>query len=131
MRPSDCTKYQTCSAPLCPLDEDSLRNAQWYPDEEICLSQEYFHLNWIRNQKKIASKCRNTDFYFTLGMLSHNCVIGKKIEGIDPDHDLDARESDEARWLKEHPEKPKMSDEKKQELLNRFHKTKPGIDPLK
>ncbi len=54
MTQDDCRLYETCSAPLCPLDRASLQNGIWYPDEEICRSRTFGNLTWIRQQGKIA-----------------------------------------------------------------------------
>ena len=53
MTAPSCGLYETCIAPLCPLDQDSL-NGIWYPDEEICRSRTHGNLPWIRTQRKIA-----------------------------------------------------------------------------
>jgi hypothetical protein len=125
-----CKRFDSCSAPLCPMDESSLANGIWMPDEDICQLQTFCNLNWVRNQKKIARKSRNKDGYFTCKMLLRDCIVGKGVEGLDPDHDISDMEKDEARWLQQHPEKPKISDVKKQELKNRLMKLKLELYPL-
>lgn len=34
-----CPNFHSCSAQLCPLDEKSIQNCTWFPDEEICRSK--------------------------------------------------------------------------------------------
>ncbi len=122
MRPQVCNRFDSCSAPICPLDKSSLENSVWYPDEEVCLLKDFSKLNWIRNQRKIARKVRNKDFYFTLEMLSRNCVITVATEGIDPD----SNDFDDSRtvlhWLAMHPEKKEISKEDHEKLLTRLKK---------
>lgn len=107
----DCKKFNYCSAPLCPLDEESLRDGLWYPDEEICTTQPY--PNWIKTQRKIARRCKDKDKYFTYEMLDRNCVMGKGMVGLDPDRD---EKPQLKRWLRIHPPKRKLSEEEKEEL---------------
>lgn len=125
-----CKRLESCSAPLCPMDEGSLGSGIWYPDEEICKLQAFCKLNWVQNQKKIAKKARIIDLYFTHRMLQQNCIIGKGISGLDPDHDIKDMEKDEAKWLKEHPEKRKLSEEEKEKLRNRMDEVRQGVNPL-
>ena len=54
-----------CSAPICPIDKGSLKNARWYPDEPVCPYKEYANLPWIITQKRIAKKARHLDRFFT------------------------------------------------------------------
>jgi len=65
-----CGLYEECIAPLCPLDQSSLKGI-WYPGEEICRSRTHGNLPWIRAQRKIS---RN-----------RLVVIRKGIVGLDPD----------------------------------------------
>jgi len=58
----DC-KFESCSAPICPLDEQSLKKGIWYPGEEICHKR--LGLQWIKIQRRIAKKVKNKDRYFT------------------------------------------------------------------
>lgn len=111
----DCPRFDSCSAPLCPLDAGSLNGSIWYSDEEICTAQGFGQLPWIRNQKKISRRCRDTSGYFTLEMLSHNCQIKGGITGLDPDTtDIDDSRAVK-KWLMAHPEKREISEEERQE----------------
>lgn len=129
MKSKECNRFDSCSATICPLDETIKKCSIWYPDEEICQSQVFCHEPWIKNQKKIAGKCRNTYSYFTLGMLKHDCIIGKGIEGLEPDHELNCGKRDEDKWLQEHPEKRTISEEKRKELRNRLLITRQRLIP--
>ena len=117
MKRQECKRYDTCSVPLCPMDDQSLRNGIWYPDEQICRNQACRSLTWIKNQKKIAKKAGAMDRYFTLKMLDRNIVIRKGVEGLDPDHD-EAYQL--RRWLKAHPEKRELSKTEREERTRRL-----------
>ena len=79
-----CTLYETCLAPLCPLDPSSL-NGIWYPDEEICRSRSQGNRPWIRSQRRLAKVAGSRAGYFTVEMLGRLVVIRKGIAGLDPD----------------------------------------------
>jgi len=79
-RPS-CSLYETCIAPLCPLDQSSL-NGIWYPDEEICRSRTNGNLPWMKAQRRLSRVAAGG--YFTVEMLTHLVVIRKGITGLDP-----------------------------------------------
>jgi hypothetical protein len=79
-----CTLYETCPAPLCPLDPSSL-NGIWYRDEEICRSRSQGGRPWIRAQRRLARVAGSGAGYFTLEMLNRLVVIRKGIAGLDPD----------------------------------------------
>jgi hypothetical protein len=79
-RPS-CSLYENCNAPMCPLDQTSLKGV-WYPDEEICRSRMYGSLPWIQAQRKLSRV--KAAGYFTIEMLTHLTVIRKGISGLDP-----------------------------------------------
>ena len=106
-------RFDTCSAPLCPLDEKSLKYGIWYPDEEICSLRAFGNLPWIKTQKKIVKVGARVDRYFNLKMLERNCIIKKGIEGLDPDHE---EEHQLRKWIKAHPEKRKLTEEEKERL---------------
>lgn len=117
---NNCQKFQFCSAPLCPMIDNK---DIWYPDEEICSLREFSHFPWIRNQKKLARKAKE-GFYFTPRMLEHNCKITQGIKGLNPDKDLSTMESDEKKWLKEHPEKKELTEEEKKAFRERIQASK-------
>ena len=97
-RPS-CALYETCLAPLCPLDRISLKGV-WYPDEEICRSRSHGNLSWIKAQRKIARA--TTTGYFTLEILNSIRTIRKGISGLDPNVD---EKPQIQRWLDLHERK--------------------------
>lgn len=127
MSAKDCKRYDGCSAPLCPMDENSLECSIWYPGEEICQLQAYCHETWIRNQKKIARKARNKDFYFNLEMLSQNCIITVATEGLDPDSSEFGDDGTVERWLINHPEKQLKSESEIEILKNRLSNYRQGL----
>ena len=107
-RPS-CSLYENCNAPICPLDQTSLKGT-WYPKEEICHSRTQGNLPWIRAQRKIATSGAPADRYFNLLMLERNCIIKKGIAGLDPN---EADITQFKKWLADHPVKKEMSEEEK------------------
>lgn len=97
-----CKRFDGCSAPICPLYEFG---GIWYPDEEVCKLAEFNCELWLKQQKKIAKKARNKDFYFVYEMLNHNYVVTVATEGIDPDKECSDNEGMVNKWLKKHPGK--------------------------
>ena len=119
MTSPQCKRFDTCNAPLCPLDEQSLKHSIWYPDEEICRAKLFSALPWIKAQRKIAKRASRMDRYFTLQMLKRNCIIKKGIEGLDPDLDEALQLK---RWLKAHPVKKEPTDQERKVMRQRFKK---------
>lgn len=52
---TNCKRFNKCSAPLCPLDEN-LDERYWYSDESVCASQEHGDRRWIKKQKQIVER---------------------------------------------------------------------------
>lgn len=102
-----CNHYEECTAPMCPLDQTSLKGI-WYPDEEICRSKINGNIPWAKMQRKIAKSTGRGSGYFTLAMLNRSCIIRPGISGLDPDREGD---SQVRKWMAEHPEKREMSAE--------------------
>lgn len=116
MTPKDCKKFERCSAPLCPLKENTSNNIIWYPDEEICSLRDYGKTIMIRNQRKISRKVLDTDCFFTQEMLSLRFVVGKRITGIDPDIPISELDKEVQKWIRQHPERRSLSSEQKEKL---------------
>ncbi len=110
-----CGLYETCLAPLCPMDRISL-NGIWYPDEEICRSRTQGNLPWLKAQRKIAASSARAERYFTLEMLRRNCIVKGGIAGLDPN---EMEEPQLKKWLDDHPERRGLSEEKKAVLRQR------------
>ena len=81
--PKDCSSFDKCSAPLCPLYGD-LAHAVWYPGEEVCRSTLH-RTPWIRVQRRIARRCKDTIGYFNVKMLESVKAVHPSIRGINPD----------------------------------------------
>ena len=98
MERKDCSRYDPCACPLCPLDsKEDLAEYSWYPDEEVCPLKSNV---WIKQQKKIAKKAKDMWKYYTLEMLKVKCRISTGITGIDPDR---VPEPQIEKWLETHP----------------------------
>lgn len=93
----DCRRFNDCEAPLCPLDETSLRAGIWYSNEQICKSHKFASFGWIKRQKKIARlRLAANAGFFTVAMLNSIRAITKNLKGADP-----ANFESEAKWFKQ------------------------------
>jgi hypothetical protein len=99
-----CRYFDSCSAPLCPEDPDSLQSCAWFPDEESCHRGDLKGLAWLRRQRKIARVTGGDPARgcFTFAMLYRDCRISKAIKGVDPDRGPPGHL--EGEWLTAHPE---------------------------
>lgn len=114
----ECNYFHECNAPICPMDKESMREAVWFADEEICRVKEHRKLPWVRNQRKILSRSRKkrVDGAFSTTMLDREMVVRNGISGIDPDaDDFDKKAS---KWGSSRTEKVKrpLSEERKKQL---------------
>jgi len=108
----ECKSFESCNAPMCPLDEE-VGNYTWYPEEDVCGNSLYNKDGWIKNQRKYSRK--SVEGYYTLEMLKRSCVITAGTKGLDPEK-LEAEEKEQIKkWLKSHPVKRELTDEEKQE----------------
>ncbi len=93
-----CNLLEACEAPeapLCPLQEVTLKNGIWYGDEPICRSELFKNLPWIKKQKMIAGlRLKADDGFFTVKMLNSLRIINKGLKGADP-----ADDKAERKWL--------------------------------
>ena len=120
-----CTLFESCFAPLCPLDPLSLKGI-WYPDEEICRSRSQGGRPWIRSQRRIAKVAGHGAGYFTLEMLDRLVVIRKGITGLDPDL---AEEAQLRAWFQKRPDRrdqPEESHAARARHLRKFSFRKKG-----
>ena len=110
-----CYRYEICSAPICPLNEESLREGQFFPGEDTCQSREYRREHWARVQRRINRKVRNQDRYFTYEMLLNITKVTLTLKGLDPNR---PQKEQLAVWLKHH-KRAIYSDERKAEMRER------------
>ena len=85
----DCRRFNDCEAPLCPLDERSLRAGIWYSNEQICKSQKFATLRWIKRQKRIVKRGISPDRLFTVSMLESSRRIQRGTSGLNPELTLE------------------------------------------
>ncbi len=134
-KPEECQRFETCGAPLCPLDQESLENGIFYASEEVCTRQG-LKLLWLRNQRKIARKTKDPDIgFFTINMIDRRIKISKAIKGIDPDRP-DEEKLLLNRWFRLHPDRPKKvltkeQLEKMQRGLQAYKANKGGTGAVK
>ena len=101
-----CDLFEPCTspeAPLCPLQESSIKHGLWYADEPICRAKKFQTSPWIKKQKRIARLGLTTDDgFFTVRMLNsiRETAITRNLKGADPD-DSDS----ESKWLGQRAEK--------------------------
>lgn len=99
MTKDDCYRYEDCSAPICPMDAESLKYCSWFPDEDICKKQPL--PGWVKKQRKLSRKMNFENGCFTYKMLNHGCKFYPGTKGINPDKGP-AHEQEEG-WIKDHP----------------------------
>jgi len=100
MNPStDCPRFDSCSAPLCPMSEESQRDCAWFPDEEVCKLAQYAGAVMATRQRRIAKVTRRDPGRgcFTAAMLRHPCVVKPGIQGLDPETPI--TEERERAWI--------------------------------
>lgn len=122
-----CSKFDSCNAPICPVD---LCGSRWYPDSDICTCLDFSNLPWVKNQRTISKKCHDTNSYFNLTMLSHNCQIREGIAGLDLYRNM-TEKAQTKHWLTQHPEKKEMSDERKEASRKYLFGYKQGLITVK
>ena len=94
-----CTHFDECSAPICPIDSESIKNCAWFPDEDVC--QLIVGVpDWIRRQRRIAKKGYGVERgCFTVRMLERKCRLPGN--GVNPNDGEPHELEDE--WIKNHP----------------------------
>lgn len=121
-----CPRAQNCSAPLCPLDIESLENGMWFSTEEICKFQEVNKIQFVKTQRKIAKRTKNKNpdnvGFFTYKMLNRNIRVYSSIKGLNPDSQEETQFQRIERWSKKHPPIRKYSKEEKEKFRARFQK---------
>jgi hypothetical protein len=103
MKTIECPYFDSCNAPICPLNENKGK-AIWYSDETICKNTEYSGLEFIITQKKIAkvNKTHSVKGYFTFKMLNQKIIVRSGIQGINEDTPIESSFILEGNWLRKH-----------------------------
>jgi hypothetical protein len=103
MKAIECPFFNSCNAPICPLDENK-EKAIWYSNEAICKNTEYSDLDFIITQKKITkvNKTRSVKGYFTFKMLNQKIIVRSGIQGINEDTPIESSSILEENWLRKH-----------------------------
>jgi len=115
MTARDCPHFQVCSAPLCPMDALSMQDGFWFPNDPVCRRTDV--PNWVKRQRSIVRRIgQNAERgAFTVTMLSHPSVIGKKYSGLDLER-TDLAPETEAEWCMRHPSRKPLSELRLQNL---------------
>ena len=79
-----CKHFNTCSAPLCPMDNKTLDGGLWYPNEEICKLRKFAAQSWIRKQKKISKATYDYSRFFAFDMLNSIKAVREGARGANP-----------------------------------------------
>lgn len=77
-----CKQYETCKAPICPLDR-SFTLAVWYPAEPICVALKFRRDDWRIAQRKIVKLNSKSQVpgYFDVSMLRQIKQVRRGITG--------------------------------------------------
>jgi hypothetical protein len=98
----ECKYFDSCSAPLCPMDSESMSAGIWYADEEVCKRRD-LSAPWVKRQKRIA-EVTGADFLagaFNHRMLAHDFTVYKKIQGLDQEAS-GMTPANVAKWISRH-----------------------------
>jgi len=122
MIPEQCSFFNSCNAPICPLDENK-ENAIWYSDEAICKNRDFSDLDFIKTQKKISKLNKKYEVigFFTFKMLNRSLIVKKGLEGLNEESDFNKLRKYEQNWILRHKG---ISIELKTEMVERLSKGK-------
>ena len=122
MNAIECPYFDTCNAPICPLDENK-EKAIWYSDEAICKNRDFSNLDFIKTQKKISKLNKKHSVYgfFTFKMLNRSLIVKKGLEGLNEESDFNKLRKYEQNWILRHKG---ISIELKTEMVDRLSKSK-------
>lgn len=99
----DCYKFESCEAPLCPMDNESIEHGVWYTDEAICMSygQGMEMPKWRDLQMRIR-KFKSPGFFSVPMLMRDGLQAAKGLKGLDSDNDRVPEYQQLERWLKNH-----------------------------
>lgn len=105
MSDKHCIHFETCNAPLCPDDLESLEHCAWFVDEDICKCVPA--PTFVKRQKFLVRKSLDVESAgcFTVKMLEQRVRAHSSFAGIDPSKG--PPHTQEAVWLQKRPERPK------------------------
>jgi hypothetical protein len=122
MIPEQCPFFNSCNAPICPLDENK-EKVIWYSDEAICKNRDFSDLDFIKTQKKISKLNKKYEVFgfFTFKMLNRSLIVKKGLEGLNEESDFNKLRKYEQNWILRHKG---ISIELKTEMVDRLSKGK-------
>ena len=90
MSARDCPRFDSCSAPICPMEPASLVKGTWFPaEDQLCKLEKYGRTPLVSRQRKIARATRGMSYresgVFASAMIEHPCVIRRGFRGLDPE----------------------------------------------
>lgn len=75
-----CPRYGKCSAPMCPLERDSIRCGVWFPDDEICKNRKFIGESVEKRKDRETKATRDHDMI----MIKQQRKIQKSARGTAP-----------------------------------------------
>ena len=97
----DCPSFDTCEAPLCPLDANRDERV-WFSHEPICKGRAGSGVQFVITQRKMVAKKKKPGF-FTVPMLDRRIRVTDAMVGIDPDYEKAELEKKINRWMELRP----------------------------
>jgi hypothetical protein len=102
-----CKYFDSCAAPLCQDDDESLYEGVWYIGEEICRRR---GVEFVSRQRRISRVVADRETCYTASMLKRDIAVTKTLMGIDPERD---RELALENWFRHHRGKTPLSEDEK------------------
>jgi len=118
MKAIECPYFDSCNAPICPLDEHK-ENSIWFSDEAICKNRDFSDLEFIKTQKKISklNKQHVVNGFFTFKMLNRSLRVGSGLKGLNENSDFNMLKKYEQNWILRHRG---MNNELKTEMVEKL-----------
>jgi len=103
MKAIECSYFDSCNAPICPLDENK-EKAIWYSDEAICKNRDFSDLEFIKTQKKVSklNKKYAVCGFFTLKMLDRCLIVKRGLEGLNEESNSNRLSKYKQNWILRH-----------------------------
>ena len=120
---TECARFNSCSAPFCPVIPSSLQGA-WFPDDPVCTTRRD---DFITRQRRIARRAGSRDRFYTLAMISHPCQVRRGTKGLDPELTAERIPAAAAEWIERHPPARIMAPEERAALSTRISRQKSGL----
>ena len=103
MKAIECPYFDSCDAPICPLDENKEKTL-WYSDEAKCKNRDFSDHEFIKTQKKVSKLNKKYAVYgfFTLKMLDRSLIVKRGLEGLYEEFNSNRLSKYEQNWILTH-----------------------------